>query len=107
MNPVFIIGSGGFGTSLAVLLDQCGIPVSLYSAFPQELEAIARDGENKKLLPGIPVPKTIKLTPNKEEAKDFPLAVFAVPSGGGAACGQVLCRGTDPRHGDRQRGQGL
>ena len=44
MNPVFIIGSGGFGTSLAVLLDQCGIPVSLYSAFPQELEDIARDG---------------------------------------------------------------
>lgn len=81
MNPVFIIGSGGFGTSLAVLLDQCGIPVSLYSAFPQELEAIARDGENKKLLPGIPVPKTIKLTPNKEEARDFSLAVFAVPSG--------------------------
>lgn len=81
MNPVFIIGSGGFGTSLAVLLDQCGIPVSLYSAFPQELEAIARDGENKKLLPGIKVPDTIRLTPNKEEAKQFPLVVFAVPSG--------------------------
>lgn len=80
MAKLFILGSGGFGTSLAVMGEGCGHQVSLWSAFPEELEAIRRDGENKKLLPGVPVPEEISLTDTLEGAAQAELCIMAVPS---------------------------
>lgn len=80
MSEIMILGSGGFGTSLAVLLHKHGYDVTMWSAFQQEIDAIRQYGENKKLLPGIPVDLSINLTSDITEAETAKLVIFAVPS---------------------------
>lgn len=80
MSKVAIYGSGGWGTALSIMSCNCGHDVSLWSPFQAELDAIHRDGEHKKLLPGVAVPAAIKLTSDTSIAKDADIIVFAVPS---------------------------
>lgn len=75
-----ILGSGGFGTSLAVMLHQYDYQVTLWSAFEEELLQIRKYGENKKLLPGIPVDSSIELTADISRAENCDIVIFAVPS---------------------------
>ncbi len=77
---IVILGSGGFGTSLAVMLHRCGYEVSLWSAFSQEIGQIRKYGENRKLLPGIPVDSSIDLTDDISAVSEADLLIFAVPS---------------------------
>lgn len=52
MAKIAIMGSGGWGTALAIMTDKWGHDVSLWSAFDDEVERLKKDRENKKLLPG-------------------------------------------------------
>ncbi|MDD3193150.1 MAG: NAD(P)-dependent glycerol-3-phosphate dehydrogenase [Oscillospiraceae bacterium] len=79
MAKIMILGCG-FGTALAVMADGCGHQVTLWSLFPQELEQIRQDGEQKKLLPGVPVPERIRLTGDLARLADCDLCIMAVPS---------------------------
>ncbi len=79
-NRVFIAGAGGFGCSLAVLADRYGCQVTLWSKFQEEIDAIRRLGENKRLLPGVPIPPTVNLTTDLSEAAQVALVILAVPS---------------------------
>lgn len=79
MNIV-ILGSGGFGTSLSVMLHKCGYEVTLWSAFSTEIEQIRKYGEHKKLLPGIPVDSSIDLTTDIAVVSEAQMIIFAVPS---------------------------
>lgn len=56
------------------------IQVTLWSLFPQELEEIRRDGEQKKLLPGVSVPERMVLTSDISCLADCELCIMAVPS---------------------------
>lgn len=80
MSKIAVYGSGGWGTALSVMCCGAGHSVSLWSPFPQELEDIRRDGEHKRLLPGVRVPAEICLTGNDDIARGADLVVFAVPS---------------------------
>mgnify|MGYP001094815022 CR=1 FL=1 len=80
MSNVMILGSGGFGTSLAVLLHKHGYHVTLWSAFQSEIDQIRKHGENQKLLPGIPVDPSIQLTTDISVVKEADMIIFAVPS---------------------------
>ncbi len=62
MAKFTILGSGGFGISLAVMLDKYGHDVTIWSAFEKEIEEIKRDGENKIKLPGVKIRSSIKLS---------------------------------------------
>ena len=77
---ITILGAGGWGTALAIMCSQNGHEVTLWSAFAEEIEAIARDGENKKLLPGVAVPKNIALTTDLASVETADCVVLAVPS---------------------------
>ena len=79
MAKIAVLGCG-FGTALAVMADGCGHQVTLWSLFPQELEEIRRDGEQKKLLPGVPVTERIALTSDISCLADCDLCIMAVPS---------------------------
>jgi glycerol-3-phosphate dehydrogenase (NAD(P)+) len=88
MANIFILGCG-FGTALSVLWSGAGHNVTCYSKFPEEIEAIKRDREHKKLLPGIAVSDRIKFTDNIADAagagntaagSPADIIVFAVPS---------------------------
>ena len=48
MAKFTVLGMGGFGLALAVMLDNNGHSVNVWSAFESEIEDIKRDGENKK-----------------------------------------------------------
>ncbi|MBC5787547.1 MULTISPECIES: NAD(P)H-dependent glycerol-3-phosphate dehydrogenase [Clostridiaceae] len=80
MAKIAIIGAGGFGTSLAVTADQCGHDVTLWSAVPSEIEDIRQHGENKRLLPGIPVNPQINLTTDIQDIAGSEFVIFAVAS---------------------------
>ncbi|HAG56690.1 MAG TPA: NAD(P)H-dependent glycerol-3-phosphate dehydrogenase [Ruminococcaceae bacterium] len=79
MAKIAVLGCG-FGTALAVMADGCGHQVTLWSLFPQELEEIRQDGEQKKLLPGVPVTERIALTSDISCLADCDLCIMAVPS---------------------------
>lgn len=80
MAKIAVLGSGGFGTSLAVLAHRYGHEVTLWSKFPEEINSIRKYGENKKLLPGVPVDLSIKLTSDLGDLSSAELVIFAVPS---------------------------
>lgn len=80
MSKIMILGTGGFGLSLAAMLTEYGNDVSVWGKFEQELEAIRRDGENKKLLPGIKIDKAIEITSDISKCADKEIIIFAVPS---------------------------
>ncbi len=80
MAKIAVLGAGGWGTALAVTANRHGHTVSLWSPFEAEIEAIHRRGQNKKLLPGIPVPASIDLTSDLRCAGEAELVIMAVPS---------------------------
>ncbi len=80
MAEIAILGSGGFGTSLAVMMHKYGHNVTVWSAFADEIEAIKRDGEHKKLLPGHKISTEINLTTDICDIQGKDLVVFAIPS---------------------------
>jgi glycerol-3-phosphate dehydrogenase (NAD(P)+) len=78
---ITILGSGGFGLSLALSAYRSGHAVKVWSKFPEELEAIRRDGEHKQKLPGVPIPSEITLTADLESAiSGADLVIFGIPS---------------------------
>ena len=79
MAKVVVLGCG-FGTALAVMAESCGHQVTLWSLFPQELEEIRRDKEQKRLLPGVPVPESICQNDHLSWMEDCNLCNMAVPS---------------------------
>lgn len=61
---VAVIGSGSWGTALAILLATKGYSVRLWSYLPQESLQLAKDRENKTLLPGAKFPDLIECSPD-------------------------------------------
>ena len=81
MANITVLG-GGFGTALAVMLytSQQQHKVTLWSAIPEEIEAMRRDGEQKVKLPGVKIPNGIVLTTDLSVIEDSDLVLFAIPS---------------------------
>ena len=80
MADFTILGMGGFGLSLAVMLNNFGHNVTVWSAFEQEVEDILRDGENKQKLPGVKISDEIKLTTDISLVKDADIVIFGIPT---------------------------
>ena len=80
MAKIWILGSGGFGTSLAVNMAANGNQVVLWSLFEEEIETLRADREHKKLLPGVKIPEQVCLTSSLDGVGDADLVIMAVPS---------------------------
>lgn len=86
MASIGVIGSGTWGTALAVLLEAKGHQVTIWSAIEKEVESLSKERRHPNL-PEIVIPETIQITGRLEEAmKEKTLLVMAVPS--------VFVRGT-------------
>ena len=80
MASIGVIGSGTWGTALAVLLADKGYPVVIWSAIHEEALSLSESRRHPNL-PGIAIAETIEVTENLEQAmKDKDLLVMAVPS---------------------------
>jgi len=80
---VTVIGTGGWGTALAVLLHGNGCHVRLWGRLAEEVEPILATGENALLLPGVRVPEAIVVTMDEAVAlRGAEMVVLAVPSHG-------------------------
>ena len=59
MDQIAVIGSGSWGTAVALMLARNGKRVNLWSWKQEEAERLSRDRENKEFLPGIAFPETV------------------------------------------------
>ncbi|MBQ4544454.1 MAG: NAD(P)H-dependent glycerol-3-phosphate dehydrogenase [Oscillospiraceae bacterium] len=80
MMKVAVIGSGGWGTALAVMLAKTGSEVTLWSFDEKEYQRLFNDRENRAFLPGVLFPEGMKCTNDLSVAKDADIVVMAVPS---------------------------
>jgi glycerol-3-phosphate dehydrogenase (NAD(P)+) len=79
---IAILGSGAWGTALAVSFAPRH-QVTLWSREAEEIEAMVRDRSNQRFLPDIPLPAELKLSTSLNEAlADAELAIVAVPVAG-------------------------
>lgn len=78
---VSVLGAGSWGTTLAVHLAQGGHAVQLWGNEPPHMAELASERENRKFLPGIPLPDGVKVQPElKKVVEGQDVTVFAVPS---------------------------
>jgi len=78
---VTVIGDGAWGTAIAALLTRHGHRVTMWSAFPDYAELLDKKRENEKFLPGVPIPRSIRITGEVEGAFcGAELTVCAVPT---------------------------
>ncbi len=81
MSRIGVIGAGSWGTALAVLLDNNGHDVTLWSVIEEEVEMLRTFREHKRKLPGIHLNESIKITHDLKNAiRGKELLVMAVPS---------------------------
>src|SRR6185436_5604932 len=81
VTRALVIGDGGWGTTLALLLHRNGIPTALWSAFPEQAEEMRSVHENRRLLPGVHLPREIEVTADTHTAAaDVDLVISVVPT---------------------------
>ncbi len=78
---VAVLGAGSWGTTLALLLDGNGHDVVLWEFFDDLAREIARKRVNRRYLPGVEIPSSVKITSDLEEALEGRTHVlFVTPS---------------------------
>ena len=82
MAKICILGSGGWGTAVAVLLSNNGHDVTLWSFSEEECENLKKFRENKPFLPGIILPEGISFTSDISSCMGKDLVIIATPSHG-------------------------
>lgn len=80
MAKITILGSGGFGMSLAVMLNKLAHNVTVWSAFEDELETIRKDGEHRAKLPGVKISEDINLDSDISCVSESDVVLLGIPS---------------------------
>ncbi len=91
LHRVAVIGSGAWGTTLAVSLARTGRAVTLYCRSAAECDTLRVERENKRKLPGIKLPPALQFSSDPATALDGAVVVFfVVPSQSMRANAQAL-----------------
>lgn len=81
MANIVILGSGGFGLSLAIMAENSGRHnVTVWSKFQSEIDDIRTHGEHIQKLPGVPVSEKIVMTSDISCVKGCDILIFGIPS---------------------------
>lgn len=80
MAKIVILGSGGFGISLAMIANESGHDVTMWSAFESEINDILKEHEHKDKLPGVKIPEQIKFTSDMSCVKGADIVIVGVPT---------------------------
>ena len=81
MADVSVLGAGSWGTALAILLNDNGHNVTLWSVIEDEVNMLLEKREHISKLPVVKIDEKISITNNVEDAtKNKDMIVLAVPS---------------------------
>ena len=82
-SSIAVLGAGSWGTALAILLARNGHAVKLWDRDAAHLQTIVETGENRRYLPGIPIPAGVQPVAGLAEAlQDNDYVLVVVPSSG-------------------------
>ena len=79
MANIIVLGSGAFGIALALVCNNAGHNVTIWSKFPEELDEIRNTGESSKLK-GVKIPPAITLTSDKNDITGKDIVIVGIPS---------------------------
>ena len=81
MSKITVLGGGGWAIALAMVLNDNGHNVTIWSAVNREVEALKTHRENKISLPGVIIPETVEITNDlKSAVNGAEIIVMAVAS---------------------------
>jgi len=81
MSRILVLGSGAWGTAIALALHRRGgHQITLWAHSPEAAHEIVSARENKHFLPGFPLPPEIAITGDCTAAPDAEIVVSVVPS---------------------------
>jgi glycerol-3-phosphate dehydrogenase (NAD(P)+) len=81
MSRIVVLGSGAWGTAIAISLDRRGgHQITLWAHSPEAAQEIVDAGENTLFLPGFPLPASIAVTGDNAAVADADIVVSVVPS---------------------------
>ena len=76
---IAVMGSGGWGTALALVLLENGHDVTLWS-YAEEESRVLRETRENPMLKGVPLPETLALTSDMACVKGCKVVILATPS---------------------------
>jgi glycerol-3-phosphate dehydrogenase (NAD(P)+) len=79
-TSVGVIGSGSWGTALALVLQGNGLPVIVWGNNAEHIAEMRTKHENIPYLPGIPLPESLRLTDQLEDLCNCDLLLLVTPS---------------------------
>ncbi len=82
MSNICILGSGSWGTAIALLLLENNHKVTLWSFTQEECDSLSRTRENKRCLPDVKIPEDILITNDINCCRNQDIIVIATPSHG-------------------------
>jgi glycerol-3-phosphate dehydrogenase (NAD(P)+) len=77
-----VVGAGSFGTAVAVLLARGGFRTTLQTRTEEQAERLQADGENRVYLPGIELPRELRVEPISAGLARADVVFLGVPSRG-------------------------
>jgi glycerol-3-phosphate dehydrogenase (NAD(P)+) len=77
-----VVGAGSFGTAVAVLLARGGFRTTLQTRTDEQAERLQEDRENRVYLPGIELPRELRIEPASAGLSRADLVFLGVPSRG-------------------------
>ena len=81
MSRISVLGSGAWGTAIALALHRRGgHRISLWAHSPEFAREIIEAGENRQFLPGFPLPHSIAVTGDCASVSDADIVVSVIPS---------------------------
>ncbi|MBR6555330.1 MAG: NAD(P)-dependent glycerol-3-phosphate dehydrogenase [Clostridia bacterium] len=80
MHKIFVAGSGSWGLAIAKMAAEKGHDVTISCRSEEKAAELARRRENPRLLPGVRLPDSVRVTADYGLAREAELVVIAVPS---------------------------
>lgn len=80
MKNAVVLGAGSFGSAVAMMLADRGLQVTLWGRDAAVIEELNQKHSNRKFLPDIDLPASIKGTTDLECCKDADIIAFVLPS---------------------------
>ena len=91
LAPIAVLGAGSWGTALTLVVARNGYPVRLWDHWPAKVSELANNRENRRFLPGFPLPDAIEPVANLGQALAGAAEILVVvPSHGFAALLRAL-----------------